>query len=346
MKKSLICFFYFDNDLSYCFTIFTNKFDEFNGLSNFDRLFIQHPYFFMIKIKSGFQGERAVVLPISIIEELKKNELCKLLYISDIGFYPKAGFHYRKRTKKEAEQFILIYSVEGKGWFEQNDVYHKVSSNQFFVLPKGEAHAYGSDKNDPWTIYWIHFDGSLAGFFSANLNRVHEIGIEKCSRIEDRLNLFEEIFSTLKSGYNTNNLEYATSCLFRFMGTLKFPGAFNRSNNVFSDFPEIVSMAIHYMRENLHRKVKIEEIAAYAGFSVSHFSALFHQKTGFSPISYLTHLKIQQACHYLDFTDMKVNQVSMKIGFDDPFYFSRTFRKEMNISPAEYRNKKKIEFVE
>ncbi len=300
----------------------------------------------MIKIKSGFQGERAIILPISIVEELKKNELCKLLYISDIGFYPKAGFHFRKRTKQEAEQYILIYSVEGKGWFEQNGVYHKVNPNQFFVLPKGEAHAYGSDKNDPWSIYWIHFDGSMAGFFSEKLNRIHEISIEKCSRIEDRLNLFEEIFTSLKSGYSTDNLQYTTSCLFRFMGTLKFNGVFNRGGNVFSEFPEMVSMAIHFMRENIQRKLKIDEIAAFAGFSVSHFSSLFHKITGFSPISYLTHLKIQQACYYLDNTDMKVNQISMKIGYDDPFYFSRTFRKEMNISPADYRNKKKLEFVE
>jgi YesN/AraC family two-component response regulator len=38
---------------------------------------------------------------------------------------------------------------------------------------------------------------------------------------------------------------------------------------------------------------------------------------------------------------MKINQISIMIGFDDPFYFSRIFTKTMGVSPTEYRSKKK-----
>jgi len=295
----------------------------------------------MAKIKSGFSGERAIVIPTPIIDELKVDDLGSLLHITDIGYYPKADFHYRKRTREEARQFILIYCVDGLGWFEIDGLNHKVSHDHFFILPKGKAHAYGSNQSNPWTIYWIHFDGEKAGFFSEGLDKPTRVSPEKDSRIEERLNLFEEIFSTLKNGYSKNNLEYSISSLFHFLGSLKFLGAYRQSLSTTLNQRDLTDEAIHFMRENIHKRLTLKEMSDYVGFSVSHFSTMFQKKTGYSPLNYHTQLKIQQACHYLDFTNLKINQISMMVGYDDPFYFSRIFTKTMGDSPSDYRNKKK-----
>ncbi|WP_291125046.1 AraC family transcriptional regulator [Flavobacterium sp. UBA6031] len=294
----------------------------------------------MAKLKSGFRGERAIVIPSPIIEELKNDALGSLLHITDIGYYPKATFHFRKRTKGEAKQYILIYCIEGSGWFEIEGIRQKVSPEHFFILPKWKAHAYGCSSTNPWTIYWLHFDGDKAGFFSEGLDKPTPVSPQKNSRIEDRLQLFEEIFATLKNGYSKNNLDYSISGLFHFLGSLKFLGAYRES--IFTNQNEDVSaVAIHFMRENIHKQLTLKEIADHVGFSPSHFSTLFQKKTGFSPLNYHSQLKIQQACHWLDFSDMKINQIALTIGFDDPFYFSRVFTKTMGVSPTEYRNKKK-----
>ena len=63
----------------------------------------------MPRIKDGFKGERAIVLPAFLIEELKQDPLGSELYITDIGYYPHACFHYRKRDTEEVTEFILIY---------------------------------------------------------------------------------------------------------------------------------------------------------------------------------------------------------------------------------------------
>ena len=118
----------------------------------------------MAKIKSGFTGERAIVLPTPIIDEFKNTDLGALLHITDIGFYPKASFHFRKRAKEEVSQYVLMYCVEGEGWFEVDNQVQKVVANQVFVLPKAKAYSYGSKSKNPWTIYWIHFDGEKASF--------------------------------------------------------------------------------------------------------------------------------------------------------------------------------------
>ena len=94
----------------------------------------------MPRIKEGFKGERAIVLPAFLIEELKQDPLGSELYITDIGYYPHACFHYRKRNTEEATEFILIYCMEGEGWFELDKHRYVVTANQFFILPKHQAH--------------------------------------------------------------------------------------------------------------------------------------------------------------------------------------------------------------
>lgn len=298
----------------------------------------------MAKIKSGFMGERAIILPTSIVDEFKLTELGSLLHITDIGFYPKASYHFRSRTKEEANHYILIYCLEGEGWFELNGQTQKVVANQVFILPKGQAHRYGSKSSHSWTIYWIHFDGTRAGFFAEGFDKPLMVLPEKDSRIEERIKLFEELYSTLKNGYSKNNLEFSITTLFYFLGSLKYLSNFRAS--VHSDeSPQQVDVAedaIHFMRENIRKRISLKEMAEYVGFSSSHFSALFQMKTGYSPLHYFNHLKIQEVCHFLDFTEMKVNQISMLFGFEDPFYFSRLFTKTMGYTPSDYRKKKKV----
>lgn len=166
---------------------------------------------------------------------------------------------------------------------------------------------------------------------------------EKNSRIEERFKLFEELFSTLKNGYSKNNLEFSITTLFYFLGSLKYLSTYRASEHSYlqSQQRDVAEEAIHFMRENIRKRINLKAMAEFVGYSPSHFSALFQQKTGYSPLHYFNHLKIQEACHFLDFSEMKVNQISMLVGFEDPLYFSRLFTKTMGYTPSNYRKKKK-----
>lgn len=95
------------------------------------------------------------------------------------------------------------------------------------------------------------------------------------------------------------------------------------------------------MDENIERRLTLEDIAIYAGFSPSYLSAMLKKRTGYGPITYFNLMKIRKACVFLDTTAMKLNQISFKLGFQDPFYFSRLFTKIMGISPKAYRKQPK-----
>ena len=66
---------------------------------------------------------------------------------------------------------------------------------------------------------------------------------------------------------------------------------------------------------------------------------LFQKETGVSPMGYFIRLKIQKACEYIELTPLKLNEISIKLGFEEPAYFSRMFTKIMGISPSAYRKK-------
>ncbi|RKX40274.1 MAG: AraC family transcriptional regulator, partial [Verrucomicrobia bacterium] len=75
-----------------------------------------------------------------------------------------------------------------------------------------------------------------------------------------------------------------------------------------------------------------------AGQSVSHYSKLFKYRTSQSPMACFLQLKIRKACELLDQTDQSVKAIAEGLGYDDPYYFSRLFKKIQGCSPTHYRD--------
>jgi AraC-like DNA-binding protein len=102
-----------------------------------------------------------------------------------------------------------------------------------------------------------------------------------------------------------------------------------------------VERSIQYMVEHIQSSLTLDEMAHHIGLSKPHFVHLFKQVTRYSPIDYFLRLKIQRSCQYLDLTDYHIKEISKSIGIQDPYYFSRVFRKVMGQSPSEYRKTKR-----
>lgn len=295
----------------------------------------------MIGQKEGFTGQRALILPPYIIRECCQQEpLYAGLHITDIGYYPCAKNHRRERHKT-VNQHVMIYCIAGKGWFSLRGKRYEVGANQYFVLPAGTTHSYGADDEQPWSIYWVHYAGHLAANYATSEAGAISLPPKVDSRISDRISLFEEIFRVLENGYSRSNLLYSSSVFHYFLGSLCFSGQYRSTSCDRQQQIDIVDAAIHYMKENISKKLSVEEISNYLGYSTSHLSTLFTRRLGCPPISYLNRIRIQRACQLLDETDIKINQLCFKVGITDCYYFSRLFRNEMSMSPSEYKKLKK-----
>ena len=293
-----------------------------------------------MRIKDGFKGERCIVLPHTVIKNIEDDPVASSIFITDIGYYPKAKFHYRKRETAISE-YVFIYCVDGKGWYSLNGKRYEVNKDQYFILPAGVAHEYAADENDPWTIYWIHFRGTFAQFYAMDCISPKDIKPDMGSRINNRINLFEEVFHTLNHSYAIENIRYAMATFQHYLASLRYLQQYREAVSN-SDTKDVVNMTIHYFEENIERHVTLKSISEFVNISPSRLSALFKQKIGYSPLNYFILLKIKKACEFLDTTDMKINQICVKLGFEDQYYFSRQFSNVMGMSPQAYRFRSKM----
>lgn len=292
----------------------------------------------MIKIKDGFHGERSFVFPQAVVRTLEEHPLSAALHITDIGYYPNALHHYRERVEP-IDQYILIYCMKGNGWFETDGVRQKVSADDFFILPAGKPHRYATDDNEnPWTIYWVHFKGSLAPYYATDLSVPVRITPNLKSRIVGRIQIFEEIMKTLGQGFQTDNLLFACSMFHHFLGTLRYIVTYRNLTDT-CDNLDIVNAAVTFMNENIEKHLRLSDLSRFTGYSNSQFTHIFTKNTGMSPIAYFNMLKMRYACTLLATTDMKIHQVSYKLGISDMHYFSRLFSAVVGLSPTAWRLK-------
>lgn len=286
-----------------------------------------------LKIKDGFSGELQINIPREIVvKQLIKQEFLNNLFITHIGFFPKAKFHYRKRMNGCIDN-ILIYCVDGVGHFQTEKDRFLLQPNQFFILPPGKFHIYEADLRNPWSIYWIHFSGNML----KSLNKwMHIEDFSKPNSIVYDKNIIDQwadMYYSLESGLTENNLAYANLCLYRFLSF--FLCQHNKNTSVISESP--IAKSITYMKSNIHQLLSVEDIATEMNYSSSHFTCLFKKTTGISPINYFIKLKIHYACQLLNQTDLRISEVGNKLGYDDSFYFSRLFKKITDKSPKDYR---------
>ncbi|MBK0379699.1 AraC family transcriptional regulator [Mucilaginibacter segetis] len=291
-----------------------------------------------VRKSEGFNGQRAIVLPDKVIKSYRKSELISNIFITDIGFYPKAKFHYYERESGTSTH-ILIYCVDGKGWLEIAGKEIPVVRDQYIIIPAHLPHRYGSDEIHPWSIYWMHFKGTFAGQLSELLSVKGTSFCRSITYSEERIKLFDSIYNILEKGYSDANLQYINMCLWHFLSSFSFPDLFNATDE--NNKEDAIDRSIAFMRENLHHLLSLKQLAEQALISPSHYSALFKKKTGYPPLEYFNHIKIQKACQYLEFTSSNVKEVSYKLGISDPYYFSRLFSNVMGQSPMDFRNRKK-----
>jgi AraC-like DNA-binding protein len=98
-----------------------------------------------------------------------------------------------------------------------------------------------------------------------------------------------------------------------------------------------VHAAMAYLRENLTTRAGVPELAEMANLSPSHFAALFKSTTGMGVIAYLTRLRSARARELLLTTRMSVQDIAEAVGYTDPYYFSRQFRRVNGVSPRTFR---------
>lgn len=102
----------------------------------------------------------------------------------------------------------------------------------------------------------------------------------------------------------------------------------------------VVTKAKKYIDANYNRDLSLDEVSREVNISPYYFSKIFKDETGENFIEYLTNIRIMKAKELLSHTDYSMKEICAMIGYADPNYFSRSFKKKVGISPTEYKEGK------
>lgn len=283
------------------------------------------------RIADGFPGERMRVLPVPLVRRALNVAPTSSVLVTDAGFFPHAAHHWRSR--ESAEEAIVIHCAAGHGLCRVDDRVHQVHPGQVVVIQPGTRHHYEADQNHPWTIWWAHIRGSAITPLLDTINATVYSPVFDVTEPTKVSSLLDTILRRMEADETNSSLIAGGGAAWHLLAVL---AADRRAPNRGRSDP--IAEVRDHLRANLAERIAVADLAAMVGFSVSHFSALFRRDTGLGALEYQTRMRMSLARQLLDTTDRTIASIAKQVGYDDPMYFSRQFRRIHQISPTQYRD--------
>jgi AraC-like DNA-binding protein len=258
------------------------------------------------------------------------------------GVYPTAAHPARYRLGwrmgRVLDEFQLHYIARGGGSFESSEGRaRRITAGTAFILFPGVWHRYQPDQTTGWDEWWIGFDGEHARrimsppFFSAR-QPVLEAG-ERGELLEH----FSAIVALLRDD-PPHMQRLLAGRVALLLGTLQARLAGEavdaRGARALQEAKRRISAAATHAIDG-------QVLARSLGVNYHWLRRAFRQQLGMSLHEYHLQLRMHAAMQLLESSDREVGDIAGELGFEDPYYFSRVFRKEVGASPQRWRRQRR-----
>ena len=245
-----------------------------------------------------------------------------------------AGRDYDIVIPEGRVDFSIRYTLKGLGYCNIDGESFPVNEGSLAIYFPHAKQNYNYKKTDESVILWAHFSGTACELLENIIAKTPAI-----IKIKDRKQ-FESAFEKMIISYYKKN-EYSESLSSGYMAVLialiaQSNVATKNNYNAKNENLEKVLSLMHD-HENFNQPIDIKKYAKICCVGEDHFIRLFKEYTGLPPYNYQLKIRINRAIEMLENTHISISACSETVGFNDPAYFSKVFKRFTGHPPSYYK---------
>ncbi|WP_448569892.1 AraC family transcriptional regulator [Thalassotalea ganghwensis] len=274
-----------------------------------------------------------LIIPLFLLNKLKDHPLTQGLYPISLGKSYAAS--QLSSQKNQEHHHSLLYCLSGNGSVDHNGRKRELNRGDLVLIPPNHQFVFHSNNKTKCQLFWINFTGRLAKDFAERLLMKMEDGYAHVGILSNIVSDFDSLLELGSRGYTATNVIHAVHVLQQALSflALQLRTSANSEHSTFD-----VEAIEKLMRNNLHQELNLDTLAHYAQLSKFHFAKKFKEVTDTAPIQHFINMKMQHACGLLDKQTISIKEIAESLGYADPYYFSRLFKKTIGMSPKQYRD--------
>lgn len=254
------------------------------------------------------------------------------LYLSVFDITYPENFEYYYWGPGVRDVYIIHYIRSGCGYFECDGKKYKLHKGQSFLIKPGQLISYYPDEKDPWEYAWVNFSGieakKLLSYCALSENPV---GLEEHTEFDLLFKQYAQQFCSNSAADICRNIGYFRIILASYIEYYPAIG-YKTADEL------LIARAAEFIENNYRRpELNIDKIAEFVGINRVTLHRKFTEELGISPGNYLIKLRLQKACTLLKSGNYSVKSIAYSTGFSDQLYFSKAFKKQIGLTPSQYR---------
>jgi len=233
----------------------------------------------------------------------------------------------------------LLLCIGGAGIIQIESRSFPVRAGELAWLNCHGPHAHWPSVRDPWELLWMRVDSPQFMLIAEALD-VETNPVFAMHRLDSAINVFQSACKLLRSRPLNMSaaLHAAVSSLTAILFEARQSAAPERPDHVAArTASHDLAALLDKLRVEYRRRWRVEDLAQLIGISVPQFFRRFKQATGSSPIDWLRRQRVNEAKRRLSETCSRISDIASQVGYGDPLYFSRDFKKVVGVSPRRYR---------
>ncbi len=285
-------------------------------------------------------------LPQPALRRLDQVPLARELCATGAGYHLRMGESPWLQPPQEPEWRLLpdalfhFYPQSGR-WVETEAGRQIMPANSLMCMPPEFPFRHGlGERKRVNTTYWFRMQGAALPFFFQLIQWSPSRPFVQVEETVPFLELCQSLLKILLVPATQATLFRLASVSARLLG--RVAEAAKQAEYHLQPANQRVHEVIKFLRDNPTASLSLQDLAGMANLSTQHFRGLFKQLTGYAPSQYHAQIKAQHAARLLCHTDDPVSLIAMQVGFEDPLYFSRWFRRIMGRPPRDYAREHRV----